>query len=135
FFIEFEIKDENDLKKRCEKALSVVSDYGNFTQNIFPIKKEKLNEVITKWQNSYPELREELEDWKQETRFAHETVALLHGSESKKIECVFLKVYCNSEESDILNCVNISLKPSKNSKVRNKIFKHESENIFNQLIK
>jgi len=137
-FIEYKIKDENNLREKWEKALSIVSNDGEFTKNNFSIKKEMLNEIITQWQNNYPELREELEDWKQDTtRFTHETAALFCNRKSKKVECVFLRIY-DSEESGTLNCINISRnypKPSKILKVRNKIFKHKSEKIFNQMIK
>ena len=72
---------------------------------------------------------------KQDPRFIHETIALLQRG--KKIECVFLKIY-ESEKPDILNCAIASKtfpKQSKVSKILNKIFKHNSEKNYNQLVK
>ncbi|CAG8466376.1 hypothetical protein RhiirA5_398680 [Rhizophagus irregularis] len=136
--LEYKIENVNNLKKRCEKAMKIVPNYGEFTKNYFSIKKEKLSDIITQWQNNYPDLYYELEQWKEGTGFTHETIALLRKTKSKKVvECVFLKIY-ESEGTDILNCVNIYRnypKPSKILKARNIIFKHKSEKLFNQLIK
>ncbi|GBC17009.2 hypothetical protein GLOIN_2v1548496 [Rhizophagus irregularis DAOM 181602=DAOM 197198] len=126
--MEYKIENVNNLKKRCEKAMKIVPNYGEFTKNYFSIKKEKLSDIITQWQNNYPDLYYELEQWKEGTGFTHETIALLRKTKSKKVvECVFLKIY-ESEGTDILNCVNIYRnypKPSKILKARNIIFKHK----------
>ncbi|GBC01647.1 hypothetical protein RclHR1_04280004 [Rhizophagus clarus] len=135
--MEYEIKNVNDLKKKCEMALKVISKCDDVTSNNFSIKKEKLCDIIELWQNSYPELHNELERWKSGFEFPHETVALICNNKRKKIMCVFLKIY-ELEGTDFLNCVNVYRnypKPSKISKVRNIIFKHKSEKFFNQLIK
>lgn len=118
--------------------MKIIPNYGDFTKNFFSIEKEKFNDIITQWQNSYPDLYCELEQWKKESgSFTHETVALLHKNKSKKVECIFLKIY-ESQGTDILNCVDIYRnypKPSKIMKVRNIIFKRKSEKIFNQLLR
>ncbi|EXX71143.1 uncharacterized protein OCT59_026315 [Rhizophagus irregularis] len=131
----YEIENVNDLRKKCEKALKVISNYGDFTINGFSIKKEELNAIITKWQNSYQELQKELEDWKRESKPSYETVALL--CKKKKVECVFLRIY-DSGEPGLLNCVSITrtyAKPGIMSKLLNKVFKHKSQRIFKQLAK
>lgn len=138
--VEYEIEDVNNLKQKCETALKVVSNYGDFTINNFSIKKEELNVIITNWQNNYQELRKELEEWKRRSKFSYETetyetVALL--CKKKKVECVFLKIY-DSGEPDILNCISISrtfTKPGIISKLLNKIFKHKSQKTFKRLAK
>src|SRR5688572_22129568 len=53
--IEYRIKDENNLRKKCEKALSIIPNNEGCNMNIFLIKKEQLDEVITQWQLRYPE--------------------------------------------------------------------------------
>ncbi|CAB4401704.1 unnamed protein product [Rhizophagus irregularis] len=135
--MEYEIENKDNLKKRCEEAMKIIPNYGDFTKNFFSIEKEKFSDTITQWQNSYPDLYYELEKWKEESGFTHETLTIIRKTKSKKVECVFLKIY-ESEGTDILNCVDIYRnypKPSKILKVRNIIFKHKSEKIFNQLMK
>lgn len=133
--IEYAIKNEDNLRKRCEKAIKVVPNYGDSMNNEFSIKKEELIETITRWQKNYKGLRNELENWKQESNLPYEAVALI--CERKKVECVFLKIY-NSEKHGILNCICISRtykKPSIITKLLNEIFKHNSQKIYKQLAK
>ncbi|PKC07687.1 hypothetical protein RhiirA5_479249 [Rhizophagus irregularis] len=136
--MEFEIENINNLKKRCEKAMKLIPKYGDFTKNYFSIEKEKLSDIVKQWQNEYPDLYYELEKWKEGSGFTYETISLIRKDKTKKVECVFLKVYESEGTTDVLNCVDIYRnypKPGKILKVRNIIFKRKSEKIFNQLVK
>ncbi|RGB38506.1 hypothetical protein C1646_692218 [Rhizophagus diaphanus] len=136
--MEYQINNVDNLKKKCEEAMKIVPNYGDFTKNYFSIKREKFNDVITQWQTNYPDLYRELEQWKKVPGlFAHEMLVLLRKNKSKKVECIFLKIY-ESQGTDILNCIDIYRnypKPSKITKVRNIIFKRKSEKIYNELLK
>ncbi|CAB4401705.1 unnamed protein product [Rhizophagus irregularis] len=48
----------------CEKALENISYNGEFRQNSFFIRRSKLEDTINCWQNSFPELREQLKGWR-----------------------------------------------------------------------
>jgi hypothetical protein len=88
--------------------LSKVSYNGDYVHNFFAFDRGKINEVITKLQGNYPELKEELEYWKlnnKGTKFTNkQTVFPLHRG--KKVNCGFLKIYESGEE-DILYCFSI----------------------------
>ncbi|GBC01645.1 hypothetical protein RclHR1_04280002 [Rhizophagus clarus] len=137
--MQYEIKNRDNLKDKCEKALKDVSKRGNLSNlsnNYFPIKREKLNNIIEQWQKKYPKLYDELEGWKKEPKLQYKTVALF--CEGSKMECVFLEIY-DSGNSDSLDCISISrtyttyTNPSMISKLLNKIFKHNSQNKFKKL--
>ena len=106
--IEYKITNDNNRREECEATLRRVSYNGEYIYNFFPTRRADLVKVITNWQNDYPELKRELENWKvcdEGTRFAdRDTVYPLHRG--KKIACVFLKIY-DSGESNILYCMSI----------------------------
>ncbi|CAB4401707.1 hypothetical protein RhiirA5_415563 [Rhizophagus irregularis] len=138
---EYRIKDENNRKNICEQALNNISYNGEFNQNLFSIKKDKLNDIINMWKEKFQELSDELELWKfseGDKYTKKEILRPLHGG--KELKCVFLKVFDKGEEENtLLRCVSISGDISIKVKV-NRFFKlmrwvSEDEKKYIKLIK
>ncbi|GBC17007.2 hypothetical protein GLOIN_2v1473955 [Rhizophagus irregularis DAOM 181602=DAOM 197198] len=105
--MEYEIENKDNLKKRCEEAMKIIPNYGDFTKNYFSIEKEKFSDTITQWQNSYPDLYYELEKWKEESGFTHETLTIIRKTKSKKVEVQLYRLIYDSVRSkleDTINC-------------------------------
>ncbi|CAB5379652.1 unnamed protein product [Rhizophagus irregularis] len=105
--MEYEIENKDNLKKRCEEAMKIIPNYGDFTKNYFSIEKEKFSDTITQWQNSYPDLYYELEKWKEESGFTHETLTIIRKTKSKKVELQLYRLIYDSVRSkleDTINC-------------------------------
>ncbi|CAG8840053.1 44380_t:CDS:1, partial [Gigaspora margarita] len=60
------LKEEEKLKEELEKALRYGDIIYNLdsNENIHPILKKNLPEIIDYWKNTYPEIKEALSDWK-----------------------------------------------------------------------
>ncbi|GBC01646.1 hypothetical protein RclHR1_04280003 [Rhizophagus clarus] len=107
---ELKIKNNNNRKETCERALDKVSINGEFSQNSFSINRSKLIDIVNNWQITFHELKDELECWK------HSEVGIKYTKKEilcpiprgKRIQCVFLKIYDKGEEENTLRCVSIS---------------------------
>ncbi|GES80191.1 kinase-like domain-containing protein [Rhizophagus clarus] len=111
------IKNINNLKKICEKALDNISYEGEFTKQSFCIKSNKLDDIINNWKQRFYELGEELECWKNSDVGDEFTRILRPLYRGKIIKCVLLRICDRGEEENTLRCVNItrdiSIKASK----------------------
>ncbi|PKK77742.1 hypothetical protein RhiirC2_731369 [Rhizophagus irregularis] len=127
---EYRIKNEENRKEMCEKALENISYNGEFRQNSFFIRRSKLEDTINCWQNSFPELREQLKGWRKSdvgSKFTSKEI-LSPLRRGKKIKFVFLKIYDRGEgedtedTEDTLRCVSISGEVSIKVKVMDRMF-------------
>ncbi|PKC07688.1 hypothetical protein RhiirA5_479252 [Rhizophagus irregularis] len=122
---EYILKDENNRKALCEQALDNITCNGDFSKNSFSIKKNKLEDIINRWQANFEELSDELECWKNsevgDKSAKKEILRPLHRG--KQIKCVFLKVYDKGEDTDTLRCVSMYGDISIKVKVIDRLFR------------
>lgn len=107
---EYKIRDEDNRKEICEQALNNISYNGEFSQNLFSIKKSNLDNTINMWKEKFHELSDELELWKHSEGNRYTKKEILRPiHRGKEIKCVFLKVFDKGEEENtLLRCVSIS---------------------------
>jgi hypothetical protein len=113
------------IKEKYEMILSNCFYNGKYDQDSFIIKRSNIKDIIYDWEESFPEMLNELKCWElsdEGSKFTHKYLLRpLHRG--KLVKFVFLKIY--DEGEDTVRYTSISGETSiklKNSSLRDKIF-------------
>ncbi|RHZ46539.1 hypothetical protein Glove_615g8 [Diversispora epigaea] len=110
----FDIYDKNNRRESLEKALAngwIICDKER-TQNIFAIKVNNQSKVIENWQKSYPEISDEIENWKyayigdDSVPTTQKSLKVFSVSRGKEMQCICLGIFKTSKP-DVLKVVHL----------------------------